>query len=319
MISVAMTTYNGSKYIFQQLDSLNKQSKKVDEVIIVDDASTDDTVNIVNDYIEKNNLINWHLVRNTVNHGYIYSFKKSISKTSGDYIFLCDQDDIWDKNKIKEMVDILDSNSNILTLNCSFQKFFQDNNAIKYQKRLFSSNNNLIRKNIKKNDCVSICLKRVLTYNISPGCTCVFRSELKNIFLSCNLNVPHDWLLNVIAAQQSGLYFYNKELIQYRIHSANTIGLNRQTSCEKRMESCYIFMREHVEMFNYLKQVDNVAQKDLKYLQKLNELLELRYIALKNKSVLKAIKNIFKAVFKYGIIDSCIVDFLSIIKARVGE
>ena len=60
-ISVAMTTYNGSKYIIKQLDSLKNQSRKIDELVICDDCSTDNTVELVNDYIKSNNLEGWNI------------------------------------------------------------------------------------------------------------------------------------------------------------------------------------------------------------------------------------------------------------------
>lgn len=92
-ISVAMTTYNGSKYIIKQLDSLKNQSRKIDELVICDDCSTDNTVELVNDYIKSNNLEGWNMYSNENNLGFINNFKQAIKKTTGDIIFLCDQDD----------------------------------------------------------------------------------------------------------------------------------------------------------------------------------------------------------------------------------
>ena len=60
-ISVAMTTYNGSNYIIKQLDSLKNQSRKIDELVICDDCSTDNTVELVNEYIKSNNLEGWNI------------------------------------------------------------------------------------------------------------------------------------------------------------------------------------------------------------------------------------------------------------------
>lgn len=79
-ISVAMTTYNGSNYIIKQLDSLKNQSRKIDELIICDDCSTDNTVELVNDYIKSNNLEGWNIYSNENNLGFINNFKQAIKK-----------------------------------------------------------------------------------------------------------------------------------------------------------------------------------------------------------------------------------------------
>lgn len=75
-ISVAMTTYNGSKYIIKQLDSLKNQSRKIDELVICDDCSTDNTVELVNDYIKSNNLEGWNIYSNENNLGFINNLNR---------------------------------------------------------------------------------------------------------------------------------------------------------------------------------------------------------------------------------------------------
>ena len=83
MISVAMATYNGEKYIKQQIDSILKQSIQIDELIIVDDASVDLTISIIESY--NDNRI--QLYKNKKNQGYIDSFFEAVQKTQGDIIF----------------------------------------------------------------------------------------------------------------------------------------------------------------------------------------------------------------------------------------
>ena len=93
MISVAMTTYNGEKYLKEQIDSILSQSEKDIELIICDDCSTDNTNKILSDYTEKDKRV--HVYKNELNLGYVKNFEKAISLCSGDYIALSDQDDIW--------------------------------------------------------------------------------------------------------------------------------------------------------------------------------------------------------------------------------
>ena len=94
--SVAMATYNGAEYVVEQLESIRTQSMPVDEVIIHDDRSTDDTVAIVEKYIREHGLERtWKVSQNPKNLGYAANFIGAVKETEGEYIFFCDQDDIW--------------------------------------------------------------------------------------------------------------------------------------------------------------------------------------------------------------------------------
>lgn len=113
MISVAMCTFNGEKYIKEQIESIINQSLVPDEIIICDDCSKDNTVNII-----KETLDNWsgkvYLVVNEKNLGYRKNFEKAISLCHGDIIFLSDQDDVWNKDKIEIIKTEIEKDKNIL-------------------------------------------------------------------------------------------------------------------------------------------------------------------------------------------------------------
>lgn len=91
MISVCMATYNGEEYIKEQLESILCQLGEMDEIIISDDGSTDNTLNIIESY--NDSRIKIHI--NTGKHGFVYNFENALQKAKGEYIFLSDQDDIW--------------------------------------------------------------------------------------------------------------------------------------------------------------------------------------------------------------------------------
>src|ERR1700744_3577317 len=93
LISVALCTYNGEKYIKEQLDSIINQTYTCIEVIIVDDGSTDSTYDIISDYALRDNRIK--CFKNETNLGFNKNFEKAVSLTSGEYIAISDQDDIW--------------------------------------------------------------------------------------------------------------------------------------------------------------------------------------------------------------------------------
>lgn len=103
MISVCLATYNGEKYIREQLNSILPQLDVNDEIIISDDHSKDNTINVVNDLNDKRIKI----FTNEKENGYSKNFENAINKSSGDIIFICDQDDVWLDIKVKTMVKAL--------------------------------------------------------------------------------------------------------------------------------------------------------------------------------------------------------------------
>ncbi|WP_053429544.1 glycosyltransferase [Rossellomorea marisflavi] len=330
MISVAMTTYNGEKYITKQLQSIYEQQLQPDEVIIVDDCSTDNTVKIVSEFINNRELFSWKLITFPENKGFINSFKRAIYETSGDIIFLCDQDDIWLKNKISLMSKVMIENPKILSLSSSFIKIDDNDNEIKTKEIPFSSNNNLIRKRIKNNNCIKISSERVVAYNISPGCTSAFRSSIKEDFeyaANEEVDLVHDWKINFIASLNEGLYFLNTPTILYRLHQNNTLGLTRDTSLQSRALSCIKsagereIMKTILTYFIESEKIENNKKTNnlLQYLDRLKSSQIEREYALKNRNILKLIHLVFKYnLFKNRIVETILVDISSILnKSRI--
>lgn len=123
MISIAMTTYNGKGYIELQLDSILSQTVMPNEIVIVDDCSTDETFEILKNYKYKYSNIKWIIEKNEKNLGWKNNFAKAICMTHGDIIFLSDQDDYWCKDKIEMMVKTFKSDDNIKVLAATYQTF----------------------------------------------------------------------------------------------------------------------------------------------------------------------------------------------------
>lgn len=102
-ISVCLASYNGEKYIKEQLDSILPQLSQNDEVIISDDGSTDKTIDVVRNF----NDLRIKIVENNLGKGYSRNFENAINNASGEYIFLSDQDDFWMPNKVELMLERL--------------------------------------------------------------------------------------------------------------------------------------------------------------------------------------------------------------------
>ena len=220
MISVAMTTYNGQQYIEQQLQSIINQTTPVDEIIICDDGSTDETCNIIKRFDDKRII----LVCNPQNLGYIENFYQAIARTSGDYIFLADQDDIWRPDKVEKMVAFMERQSCVAA--CSnFELMDQDGKVIAE------------RENYQIHPKVLSCKKPYLMLttlqlvfrNVAQGCTYCFDKTVKKIYVDLhNTEVIHDHQIMLIASCAGKVGFLNEKLISYRIHEKNSIGFSKK-------------------------------------------------------------------------------------------
>ena len=165
-ISVAMATYNGEKYIEQQVISIIQQSHPVDEIIIVDDCSTDGTYELLLKLAKQHNIIK--LIKNSENLGYIKNFQKALKNASGKIVFLADQDDLWDENKVMTFLNAFDKyNASVVT--SQFQMINQDGNLIEnYSEYRITG----IRNNNKKEEISRISTIELILKNRYPGCTC---------------------------------------------------------------------------------------------------------------------------------------------------
>lgn len=228
-ISVVMTTYNGEKYVEEQLDSIKKQTRSPDEVTIFDDCSSDNTVGVVREYIEGNSLIGWKIERNNTNKGWKRNFFDGIKETAGDYIFLCDQDDIWVPDKIEKMIGVLEENKDISVLASDFSIQLEGEKRSNYQS---------VEKQMKETDEVErIPFDKKWYYVTRPGSTYCFRKnffeELENEW---NINAAHDCNLWYFATAQGKMAIYHHITMKFRRHgdNASTEHLN---TVSKRYET----------------------------------------------------------------------------------
>lgn len=228
MISVALTTFNGENFIQQQIESILNQSMNVDEIVVCDDGSSDDTVKILKKYPVR-------LFQNEQNLGYQLNFKKAISLCSGDYIFLCDQDDIWEPQKVEQMINQMKIHPNIHVLASSFQYIDSNNQPISIKKGRNTSNNGLYPKRVKDGAVVEVTFDEYLSRNYFQGCSLLIDSWIKTIVLeNFSTRIPHDWLFSMVASSYHGMFFYNEILFKYRLHDNNTIGVDYYTQSNKK-------------------------------------------------------------------------------------
>lgn len=201
-ISVAMATYNGEKYIKEQIETILKNLNDNDELVISDDGSSDMTVEIIKSFNDKRiKLIDGP------KKGLKQNFNNAIKNTSGDIIFLSDQDDVWMENKVDKIVECFESNDYIL---------------IQHDAIVVDENDNVLFESFAAHRKVKIGIIKNLIKNSYHGCCIAFRKELKNEILPIPDNIYlHDEWIGLVAELNGKTYFLNEKLIKYRRHSEN--------------------------------------------------------------------------------------------------
>ena len=225
MLSVALCTYNGENYITKQIESILTQSMPVDEIVICDDGSTDNTIVILEDIKHKysTNII---IHRNIQNLGVCANFELAVSLCKGDIIFLSDQDDIWNPDKVKTIVSWFETHPQKTVV-------FTDATLIKDNEEPFSEKtlwdcigfNKKMRRYFEK----GLSLESFFI-NKATGATMAIRKEIKFPFAKyCNNdNVLHDYCIALKALDNDELGYIDKPLIQYRLHGNQQAGISYQ-------------------------------------------------------------------------------------------
>lgn len=220
MISVCIATYNGEKYIKEQLDSILSQLNINDEIILSDDHSTDRTLDLIRK-IEDPRI---KIFINTNQKGYSKNFENAISHASGDIIFICDQDDVWMKNKVDIMSKALVNatfamhNASIVDENLNLINAFSHFDLYNVERGFF--------KNFLKTRYIGACM--------------AFKKEILQKALPFPENqklCAYDYWLTLIAEYYYKVELVPESLIKYRRHgnNASTGGVKSRNSFGKKI------------------------------------------------------------------------------------
>ena len=213
-VQILLSTYNGEKYLKQQIDSILKQNYKNISVLIRDDGSSDMTVKIIEKYAKENERIHYIAGKNI---GVWNSFLEliNLSDDFADYYAFADQDDVWLPNKIEEAIKCLEREK---------QK----------KPALYASNLILVDENLKeykqnKGKKVVPSIQNALVENICAGCTEVFNKKLRDILINKTPNymIMHDWWVYLCASCLGKVIYDTNAYIYYRQHSSNEIGIKK--------------------------------------------------------------------------------------------
>lgn len=237
-ISVCMASYNGAQYIEKQIESILDQLSLGDELIIVDDCSTDDTVNIIkkfnSDYIK--------LFKNEKNIGYVRNFEKALGLAKNNYICLADQDDVWIGGRLQKLEAKIES-ENVYLVASNFNPSFEDSKNDKKFLKLKIENSTEYLGNI-----IRIFQGKSAYY----GCTMMLDRQLLKFILPFPKYIEaHDlWIAMNANLLKSIHHLYDDTLI-YNVHQNNTSLKKR--SFLKKIKSRYYFCQA---LINILKRIN---------------------------------------------------------------
>ncbi len=225
-ISVAICTYNGAKYVLEQLKSIENQIRIVDEIVVCDDISTDNTWHILCDF-KKQTDIPTTLIKNEKQLGVMYNFQKAIENCTGDIILLSDQDDIWYPNKSLVFEDYFAQNQdiNFCFSNAELLLDGYSENEIK-EKTLFEL---LSFREKTQKICrdgfgleVSQVLGRISGFTV--GIRAEFRKKVLPFMPEYEYFI-HDRQMALYAIEEESIDFIPECLTKYRIHSEQTSNI----------------------------------------------------------------------------------------------
>ena len=203
LVSIALCTYNGEAFLERQLETLVNQTYRNVEIVISDDNSTDETLLIIQKFSDEYSFIN--LFKTDINLGFVKNFEKAIMHCSGDFICLCDQDDVWNLSKVERLMNDIGScnliyhNSNFIDENDNV--IGNDTMATKYN--MFSGHSPL----------------PFLLSNCISGHAIMFKRSLVPFIIPFDEAFYHDWWIAYVAFNlKENVVYFDEVLVSYRQH-----------------------------------------------------------------------------------------------------
>ncbi len=291
-IDILMASYNSEKYIESQINSILSQTYNDYHIYINDDISTDNTLNILQNYKKQYNNI-FSIKQNNERLGIKENFSALMNKSNADYIMFSDHDDVWFNNKIEitynEMTALEKKYSSSVPL-----LVFTDKQVTDINLNVINPSHNKSEKLNTKN----ISFSRLLMGNVVSGCTVMINKSLKKICGHINKNaIMHDYWLALTAASFGHISYIDKPTMYYRQHDNNTFGAKTYSMKyafkkikEGRKNMQQAVFNNIIQAESFLNQYENILNSNNK--KKLNE-----FINLKNKRNLYFINSVIKNSF----------------------
>jgi hypothetical protein len=230
-VSIALCTYNGARYLQQQLESIADQTLLPGELVACDDGSSDETVRILEEFSEKAPFP-VHIHINDSNLGVARNFEKCISLCSGEFIALCDQDDTWKPDKLEKLAEALNNSLGAGFVFCDAE--LVDENLTSFGRRLWNEKPNDFSQKERRDFACSDQLPHLLKKNMVTGACMMFRAGLIPYFGSIPPAWIHDyWIATIAAAVGHRGIIVDEPLVLYRQHQHQQIGVLKGSTITK--------------------------------------------------------------------------------------
>jgi len=266
LVSIVLCTYNGENFLQKQVESLLHQTYKNIEIIAVDDCSTDNTLSLLSDYAGKNTSIK--VYQNERNIGFNKNFEKAIHLASGNYIAICDQDDIWLRDKIETLMNNIG-----------------DDWLIFSNSDLMNENERLTGRSLLSNsfNIKNFTYSNILINNFVTGHTCLFsKSFIDHIFPMPEYGY-YDWWMGFVALYHNKITFINQKLTLYRQHDESVINKEIKSALNNEAERDRIDFRSTSTMLNIFLACSWISQHHKNFITKILNM----YNEIEEKKVLK--------------------------------
>ena len=225
LVSIILCTYNGERFLKEQLDSIINQTYANIEIIISDDCSTDNTKKILYEYVHLSNI---HLYLKEINEGYIKNFQVAASLCNGTFIAFSDQDDIWMPNKIEILLNNIDNHLLVYSDSLLVNEIGEPlNKKLSDISEMYSGK----------------CTRGFILWNVVWGHTMLIKKELLEYCLPIPKDIPHDIWMAFKATTLSGIKYVDEVLTHYRQHdytvTRTTYGqakVAKRRDCKERYE-----------------------------------------------------------------------------------
>lgn len=227
-VDVLMATYNGEKYLKEQIESILNQSYKNIQLIISDDCSKDKTREILKQYEQNDKIKIFYQEKNL---GYVKNFEFLMKNVESDLYMLSDQDDIWENEKIQKSVEKLE-NENLDLVFGDLEVVNENLNTI------YKSFDEYMKIDRKINRCIGNYKLQYL-YNCITGCTILSKKELLNKVLPLPTDskyMLHDFWIGLMVALYGKIGYIKETYIKYRQHGNNQVGTGKETYKFKKLD-----------------------------------------------------------------------------------
>ncbi|SEQ24226.1 Glycosyl transferase family 2 [Lachnospiraceae bacterium RM5] len=293
-VTVVMATFNGERYLREQIDSLITQTVSPKKIIVIDDHSSDQTVSLLHELLDNCPIPNM-IIEHEMNKGVSKSFQDGIELSSTDYIMICDQDDVWDSRKIELCLKVMSSEDAMVVCNAEIV----DNNLKSKEMTMFE----YIRLPIRfSGDMIRLSpekmLRMSLKRNYVTGMCMMIRADLAKKAMPAPSSMTYDTWISWVVSSYGSVVFLNKTLVLYRQHNNNVIG----TQKSKEELSNYYQHRHKDKINQYRKYMSLVEERNSVSLIEKDALQAAKFykqrLDMDSYSVFKGVKVIFVNLIK---------------------